>query len=139
MPYLLDTSVFIEAKNDFYGMDFCPAFWDWLVKSNRARKLFSIDKVRDELKRGEDQLSDWAKNRGGGFFIPSEGDVLFEIESVKRCMDSNNYSEISKRRFMSGADCFLVAHAKVRGFTVVTRENMIRTHTRLRFPIYVSK
>lgn len=25
MPYLLDTSVFIEAKNDFYGMDFCPA------------------------------------------------------------------------------------------------------------------
>ena len=134
MPYLLDTSVFIEAKNDFYGMDFCPAFWYWLVKSNRARKLFSIDKVRDELKRGEDQLSDWAKDRGGGFFIPSEGDVLFEIESIKRCMDSNNYNEISKRNFMSGADCFLVAHAKVRRFSVVTRERYEKNTNKVKIP-----
>jgi hypothetical protein len=27
MACLLDTSVFIEAKNRHYGFDFCPAFW----------------------------------------------------------------------------------------------------------------
>ena len=31
MPYLLDANVFIQAKNLHYGMDFCPAFWDWLI------------------------------------------------------------------------------------------------------------
>jgi hypothetical protein len=31
MAYLLDANVFIAAKNLHYGLDFCPAFWDWLV------------------------------------------------------------------------------------------------------------
>jgi hypothetical protein len=26
MLYLLDTNIFIQAKNLHYGMDFCPAF-----------------------------------------------------------------------------------------------------------------
>ena len=30
MLYLLDSNIFIEAKNRYYGMDFCPAFWDSL-------------------------------------------------------------------------------------------------------------
>lgn len=29
MAYLLDADVFIRAKNLHYGLDFCPAFWDW--------------------------------------------------------------------------------------------------------------
>ena len=34
MAYLLDANVFIQAKNLYYGFDFCPAFWDWLIASN---------------------------------------------------------------------------------------------------------
>ena len=115
-------------------MDFCPAFWGWLVKSNRARKVFSIDKVRDELKAGKDQLSDWAEARGNDFFIPSEGDVLFKIESVKHCIDCNNYNEASVRRFMNGADCFLIAHAKVKDCTVVTREIYDKNTKKVKIP-----
>mgnify|MGYP006298525777 CR=1 FL=1 len=37
MAYLLDANVFIEAKNRYYGMDFCPAFWDWLLDARRSR------------------------------------------------------------------------------------------------------
>ena len=36
MAYLLDANVFIQAKNLHYGMDFCPAFWDWLIQQNSA-------------------------------------------------------------------------------------------------------
>jgi len=32
MAYLLDADVFIRAKNLHYGLDFCPAFWDWLTQ-----------------------------------------------------------------------------------------------------------
>jgi len=37
MAYLLDANVFISAKNLHYGMDFCPAFWEWLMT---AKSLF---------------------------------------------------------------------------------------------------
>jgi len=30
MACLLDANVFMQAKNLHYGLDFCPAFWDWL-------------------------------------------------------------------------------------------------------------
>ena len=37
MAYLLDTNVFIQAKNLYYGFDFCPAFWDWLGRGAQPR------------------------------------------------------------------------------------------------------
>jgi hypothetical protein len=49
MAYLLDANVFIQAKNLHYGFDFCPAFWDWLIASNAAGLVFSIEKVGDEI------------------------------------------------------------------------------------------
>ena len=52
MGYLLDSNVFIQAKNLHYGFDFCPAFWDWLDDSHARGTVFSIDKVRDELNWG---------------------------------------------------------------------------------------
>mgnify|MGYP001403028963 CR=1 FL=1 len=41
MSYLLDANVFMSAKNLHYGLDFCPAFWDWLVeKGNKTMRSF---------------------------------------------------------------------------------------------------
>jgi Domain of unknown function (DUF4411) len=48
MAYLLDANVFIAAKNLHYGLDFCPAFWDWLVEKQAEGIVFSVEKVRDE-------------------------------------------------------------------------------------------
>jgi Domain of unknown function (DUF4411) len=45
MAYLLDANVFIEAKRRHYGMDFCPAFSDWLADANSDGRVFSIEKV----------------------------------------------------------------------------------------------
>lgn len=58
MIYLLDANVFMQAKNLHYGFDFCPAFWDWLVESNDAEKVFSIEKVEDEIDAGDDELAE---------------------------------------------------------------------------------
>jgi hypothetical protein len=60
MSYLLDANVFIQAKNLYYGFDFCPAFWEWLIKNNASGKIFSIEKVGDEIDAGTDELSTWA-------------------------------------------------------------------------------
>ena len=47
MSYLLDANVFIQAKNLHYGLDFCPAFWQWLIDGHADGRVFSIDKVAD--------------------------------------------------------------------------------------------
>lgn len=67
--YLLDTNVFISAKNDHYGFDFCPAFWDWLLLANKRGIVFSIQHVRAELLVGEDPLVDWVHRLDDGFFL----------------------------------------------------------------------
>ena len=69
MPYLLDANVFIQASRLHYGMDFCPAFWDWLREQHEAGKVFSIEKIADELAAGTDELSRWAAQRGSAFFL----------------------------------------------------------------------
>ncbi len=38
--YLLDSDVFIQAKNRHYGFDIVPAWWDWLVQAHQAGRVF---------------------------------------------------------------------------------------------------
>ncbi len=68
MVYLLDANVFIQAKNFYYGFDFCPAFWDWLIIKNNLGVVFSIDGIMTEIMRGDDPLSEWVKGLSTGFF-----------------------------------------------------------------------
>ena len=72
MAYLLDANVFIQAKNLHYGLDCCPAFWDWLIAGNASKRVFSIEKVGDEIAAGGDQLAEWARcyerNERGSFW-----------------------------------------------------------------------
>jgi len=76
MAYLLDANVFIQAKNLHYGLDFCPAFWDWLIDRNAAGAVFSIEKVGDEIEAGQDDLSAWAAERSAGFFLKPDAPML---------------------------------------------------------------
>lgn len=82
MAYLIDANVFISAKNRHYGLDFCPAFWDWLVEKNRVGVVFSIEKVGDEVRAVEDELSVWASARGESFFLRPGQEVLPSFEAV---------------------------------------------------------
>ena len=65
--YLVDSNVFIQAKNLHYGFDFCPAFWRWLVEQSSAGKVKSIEKVANELQAGDDDLASWIRARGWEF------------------------------------------------------------------------
>ena len=68
MSYLLDANVFMSAKNLHYGLDFCPAFWEWLAHKGNTGSVFSIDKVADEIEAGQDELSVWARNHSDALF-----------------------------------------------------------------------
>ncbi len=85
--YLLDANVFIQAKNQHYGLDFCPAFWDWLIYANTKGVIHSIEKVKEELTVGDDALATWAKSLNEEFFLPIDDSITQAMSAVSRWVD----------------------------------------------------
>ena len=134
MVYLLDANIFIQAKNLHYGMDFVLLFGTGLIKNNSKQKLFSIEKVCDELKAVEDNLSKWAKERGTQFFLKPDESVLTALVEVSHWINEQDYEEGAKNIFLQGADYYLIAHAKSKKYTVVTHEAIAKTKKKIKIP-----
>jgi predicted nucleic acid-binding protein len=120
--YLLDTNIFIQARNLHYGFDICPAFWDWLIDQHAAGSVASIDKVGDELQAGDDDLSDWANARGGAFFLPPDDLVVPTLARVSAWATGQGYERAAVATFLQVADYWLVAYALAHAYVVVTHE-----------------
>ncbi|MBE7461855.1 MAG: DUF4411 family protein [Planctomycetes bacterium] len=134
MAYLLDTNVFIQAKNLQYGFDFCPAFWDWLIAENAAAHVFSIEKVGDELIGGGDALADWADTRGPAFFLPPDAAMMPALIQVSTWANSQNYESAAVNTFLQVADYYLVAYALAHSHTLVTHEVPAMSARKVKIP-----
>jgi len=135
MAYLIDTDIFIAAKNLYYGMDFCPAFWEWLVATNNAGKLLSIEAVHDDLADGGDELAEWAKARDDGFFVsPAERDLGALGDVTQWINDHRIYTPAAKQTFLGCSDYFVVSQALAGGHTVVTHEKPENSVHRVKIP-----
>ena len=134
MAYLLDANVFIQAKNLHYGLDFCPAFWEWLIVNNTAKRVFSIEKVGDEINAGADELSVWAAERGPDFFLEPDAKILPALGSVSVWSGSQKYEPVAVNTFLQVADYYLVAHALAYGHTVVTHEKAYSSTKKIGIP-----
>jgi hypothetical protein len=134
MTYLLDANVFIQAKNLHYGLDFCPAFWDWLVEQNAERQVFSIERVLDELAAGSDELGKWAAERGPSFFVRPDAAILPSLRSVSTWATGQGYDPAAVATFLQLADYYLVAHALAHGHTVVTHEVASTSTKKIKIP-----
>jgi hypothetical protein len=127
--FLLDSNVFIQAKNLHYRFDFCEAFWLWIKQGHAGKILFSIDKVFQELKQGskEDLVRKWALEMPPEFFLPDmkDGGVMKAYAKlIKWVHESDHYRDAAKKEFAdsSNADAFLLAVAYNSGYTIVTHE-----------------
>lgn len=134
MAYLLDANVFIQAKNLHYGLDFCPAFWDWLIAQNSAGVVFSIEKVGDEVQAVNDELSVWADARGSSFFRKPNAAVFPALAAVSTWATSRSYEPAAVSTFLQVADYCLVSQAHAGGHTVVTHEVPSASTRRIKIP-----
>ena len=134
MAYLLDSNIFIQAKNLHYGFDFCPAFWDWLVQGNAQGSVLSIERVGTELISGDDELAIWAKERGNGFFLAPDAQVVPALTAVSTWATNQRYEAAAVNTFMQVADYFLVAHALAHAHVVVTHEVPADTVRKVKIP-----
>lgn len=131
--YLLDSNIFIEAKNRHYGFDFCPAFWEWLVQQHAADSVGSVDAVSGELREGNDELADWARARPE-FFFAADDTVVASLSTLSDWCSETDYEDAAVSEFLQAADYFLVGHALAHGFTVVTHEKPRDTKRKIQIP-----
>lgn len=124
--FILDSNIFIEAKNNTYPFDVFPGFWEWLDQEKDSGKIISIKSVYNELVKGDDELSLWIKERKDtGWFLNEDDEVSQEnYQNVAQwAVDpANNYTERAYEEFLSVADSWLVAKAMTANVTIVTHE-----------------
>ncbi len=123
MSYLLDADVLIQAHKLHYGFDFCPGFWDWIVRMHQRGEVHSILAIRNDIATGGDQLADWVNELDQGFFLQPDSMSLEALGSITDWVDAHKlYSVAAKQEFMTCSDLHLIAHALAHRMTIVTME-----------------
>lgn len=122
--YVLDANVFIEAACHYYAFDLVPGFWESLVQHATEGVVASIDRVKNELKRGKDELAEWADSRfSGAFFSTDDAGIVGAYSQVMAWVQGQaQFLDAAKADFAGGADGWLVAAAIARGSVVVPHE-----------------
>ena len=102
--------------------DTFPGFWDWLIIQNRKGMIYSVQAVDGELKKGKDDLTDWATKRGDAFFLPPNESTADALKTVTDTVYDMDYKEFAVSAFLNSADYYVVAEAYAKKYMVVARE-----------------
>ena len=135
--YLLDANTLIEAKNRYYSMTICPAYWSWVQRSNDAGFVASIEPVGVELMRGNDQLADWARDHGDLFLAVSDEPTQLAFASVAAhvAAGSGSMRPGALEEFLAGADPWLIAKAMTSADAVVVTHEQFNPQMRRKYSI----
>jgi hypothetical protein len=124
---VLDSDVFIAAKNAYYAFDICPGFWKALLRAHDHGRVRSIDRIRSELMLGrkEEDLVQWVTNEvPEPFFHDSTSKQVSDAyaEVILWVQRNPQFFDRAKAKFATEADGWLVAYAMVHRTAVVTNE-----------------
>lgn len=127
IKYLIDANVLMEANRRYYSLDLAPAFWEYLIRSAKKGPIRSIDRVYDEILKGKDDLTEWAKKSFTFAFVNTKNDEkVIEIyaELMQWAIKQIRYTQAAKDEFarVENADAWLIAYAKVHEYIIVTQE-----------------
>jgi len=105
--FVLDANVFIQAHRTYYSFDICPGFWLALLRQHSAKRVYSIDKVKDELLKLADRVSQWVKEKGTATFFKGTADktVVDEFRAIVNWVQNESqFTQEAKAGFSSVAD-----------------------------------
>jgi len=133
LTYVIDSDVLIDAKNRYYGFDTCPGFWNWLDVAHADGEVRSVEKVADELLGGQDELSQWARDRDH-FFVAPDQSVVDSLRELSAWSVSVDYTNAAINQFLAAGDSYLIAHAHAHDLIVVTQEVRANTVHKIKIP-----
>lgn len=147
--YLLDTNIFLQSYREYYCMDICPGFWDFLKQGNPNVK--SIQQVYEELEPNKDNndLMEAIKHmKEQKFFISEDGITEASFKKVSEVIE-NYKKELNKKfpsdnakanlqtlidKFTNSADYFLLSRAYQDNYIIVTKEKQIEDNNKIKIP-----
>lgn len=136
--FALDTNIFIEAHKRYYAFGILPAFWETLIKLARDGCVVSIDRVKNELDRGNDWVAEWANREFRDYFASTATEPVFQRyqQLLKWAEGDVQFKPKAIEDFASGdnADAWLIAYAAANNCVLVTHE-VFQENVRSKIPI----
>ena len=135
--YVLDANVLVQAHRRWYGFAFHPGFWDFLLRIQQTGRVFSIDRVKDEILAG-DELETWVSQKVPAAFFQSTGkqDVAKHFGDMMRWVHGNaQFKPEAKTEFATVADGWLAAYAKAYPNHVVVTHEEYSADAKKRVPL----
>lgn len=80
--YVVDSNFFIQAHRASYPLDVAPSFWAKVKQLADESKIISIDKVKNEIYKNEDELKLWCENNLPNTFFKDTNSVLSQYSRI---------------------------------------------------------
>ena len=113
--YVVDSNFFIEAHRVSYPLDVASSFWNKVKQLADNEKIISIDKVKNEIFKNEDDLKQWCEQNLPDTFFKDTSQILAEYEKIVLWADSmkSHYLANALAEFLDSevADAWLVSFA----------------------------
>ena len=104
------------------------------MRSHDLGLVRSVEKVGDEVRAVDDDLSEWAKLRGPAFFAPPEAADLPALKTVSDWATRQDYEATARNTFLRTGDYYLVSQALTGRHTVVTHEVPSASRKKIKIP-----
>ena len=123
--FMMDSSSFITTFESYYHFDLIPTFWEKISLHISSGRIVVLDKVRDEIKKQDDELNKWIRKREKLQIIHIDTDTTEKYsEVIKYIYGCGLYKNSALNEWSKNdvADPWLIASCLVHGYTLVTQE-----------------
>lgn len=124
--FLLDTNSFMTPYHNYYPFDFAPAYWRQLKPLLKKENISVMDVVRDEIIKGNDQLTDWITSiKDINILDRRDPKILDGYRKVLGFIQASPlYNDKALRAWsdVSIADPWLIAAASAYNYIIITFE-----------------
>jgi len=115
--YCIDTSSLIEASTRYYPSSSFPSLWVRLETLINDGRLCAPEEVQGEIAKQDDYLKEWGRAHHG-LFVPLDQDQMGEASRIVATFERL----VDTVRNRSAGDPWVIALAKLKGYTIVTQE-----------------
>lgn len=113
--YVVDSNFFIQAHRASYPLDVATSFWNKVIELAEDGKIISIDKVKNEIFKNEDELKQWCAINLPDSFFKDSSTIITQYSQVATwaTSESSRYLPNALAEFLNAdeADAWLVAYA----------------------------
>lgn len=138
--FIVDTNFLTQAHRDRYPIDVVPTFWNKILYLANEQIICSIDKVRDEIFRNDDELKEWCETNLPSYFWKDSSIALenYSLLVSWAVLQTSRYSQAAINEFLESdeADAFLIAYTMIdkTNTVLVTYEKPDNSKRKIKIP-----